>query len=125
MTTPSPSMMQRFAPKTTTVTAVAAELAPGQSGRLRLGTVPHDGVIKAKQAQNGQTVRAWLTVRGVPQAVGGERVVDQVSPVDVDGNVTISFSTPHPTTVYKAAYRFYVEALVGTPTRGMVAYEEV
>src|SRR3982751_265863 len=79
MTTPSPSIMQRFAPKAEPILAVAADVAPAQPGRVRLGTVAHDGVIKAKHAESGQVVRAWLTIRGVPQPCGGERVIEMVS----------------------------------------------
>lgn len=136
MTVPSPSVMARFKKPTETpvVEAVAADLSPSQPAKLvRPGfkevvhTDAHDGIIKAKHVEPGMTIRAFL--HGKP--CGGERIVSGVEPSPDGSTITISFSSPHPTTDYKAAYRFFVQTLVGTPVKrvthvpALVAYEEV
>jgi hypothetical protein len=125
--------MARFK-KPAVVEAVSVDLKPEQSAKLvRPGfkqvvhTDAHDGVIKAKHVESGMTIRAFLHNK----PCGGERVVDTVTPSPDGSTVTISFSSPHPTTDYKAAYRFFVQTLVGTPVErvthvpALVAYEEV
>lgn len=115
-------------------TAVVADLEADTTAKIvRPGTREvtiegqHDGVVKAKHLVEGQEVRAWL--HGGPK--GSVRTVDTVTRSEDGATVTVTFSSPHPTTEYKAAYRFFDEALVGTPvftkTRvpALVAYEEV
>lgn len=134
MTVPNPSVMARLKAKPV-VKAIVVDVTPSQpaKGLVRPGfeTVvhidAHDGVIKAKHVKKGMKVRAY--VHGKPS--GGERVVDTVERSKDGSMVTISFSSPHPTTEYKAAYRFFVQTLVGTPVErvtqvpALVAYEEV
>jgi hypothetical protein len=134
---PSPSVMQRFAPKTKVrnLPVVIAQTEPEApaSGLVRPGLreqvveVLHDGVIKAKTLKSGQKVRAFL--HGAPR--GGERTVSKVTRSQDGATVIVEFSSPHPTTEYKAAYRFYDATLVDTVVRhiekvpALVAYEEV
>jgi len=140
---PSPSVMEKFAPKppvdepvaeTPTVTVVLADLDPMQPGQIvrpglreQFVEVDHDGVIKAKQVKEGMVVRAFL--HGKP--CGGERTVSTVKRSEDGSMVHVEFSSPHPPTDYKAAYRFFVKALVGTKVRqrtvvpALVPYEEV
>jgi hypothetical protein len=108
---PTPLMM----PKQRTQEQITAVLEPGSV--VRPGTrvvekaVTHDGVIKAKHLEAGMVVRAW--VHGAPR--GGVRVVKAVTKSSDGSTVTVEFSSPHPTTEYKAAYRFFVPKLKGTP----------
>ena len=129
MSTPSPSLMPKFkAPAiiaTTQVTEPAKIVRPGM--REQVTAVQHDGVVKAKNLKKGQVVRAWL--HGGPK--GGERVVESVERIEDGAMVRVTFSSPHPTTDYKAAYRFYDASLVGTTVEhitkqpALVPYEEV
>lgn len=136
MSTPSPALMPQFKVPVVDVepterivsefdAEAGAKVRPGF--KIQIVETPHDGVIKAKNAQPGQTVRAFLN--GEPR--GGERVVDSVTPNEDGSLINITFLSAHPTTEYKAAYRFYVEDLVGTPVRtrrqvpALVPYEEV
>lgn len=95
--------------------------------RDEVTTATHDGVVKAKNLQHGQVVRAWI--KGEPR--GGERVVDTIERIEDGAMVRVTFSSQHPTTDYKAAYRFHDESLVGTPftkvrkVPALVAYQEV
>lgn len=136
MTSPTPLFMP---PKQTAktarpvITADLDELADAViTGPVRPGlqetvvVTQHDGVIKAKNAEKGQVVRAFL--HGQPR--GGERVIDTVERIEDGAMVRITFSSPHPTTDYKAAYRFYVSALDGVEVKvveqvpALVPYEE-
>jgi len=139
-TAPSPTTMPQFRTPDVTTQPVIADVNPDQASKLvRPGLAlvdvvdTHDGVIKAKHAEPGQEVRAWL--HGQPR--GGVRVIDTVTPLGEPGTpefgaeVEITFLSAHPVTTYKAAYRFYVEALDGAPiTRkqrvpALVPYTEV
>lgn len=92
---PTPSVMTRFAPK------MAADVSPSAP------TEAHDGIVKTKNLKTGMTVRAWFN--GEPH--GGERTVATVEPAEADGSTwTVTFSSPHPTQTYKAAYRWEVQA---------------
>ena len=137
MTTPSPLFMP---PRQTVKTArpvILADLdeataAIPQDVKVRPGlketvvVTKHDGIIKAKNAEKGQVVRAYL--HGQPR--GGERVIESVERIEDGAMVRIAFSSPHPTTDYKAAYRFYVAALDGVEVTAvdlvptLVPYEE-
>lgn len=146
MTTPTPLFMPaRRTEKTARPVQITADLiedAPAQltgpglveiTGLVRPGLVDevtvskHDGIIKAKNLKPGQVVRAYL--HGAPR--GGERVVDTVERSEDGGTVHVTFSSQHPANDYKAAYRFYVEALVGTDVttthkvHALVPYQEV
>lgn len=87
--------------------------------------VTHDGVVKAKHLQRGQRVRPY--VRG--QARGSERVVGSVERTQGGAFVKITWASPHSPEERAASYRFFDEALVGTPMvvrkPGFVAYQEV
>lgn len=134
-TTPCPSVMPKFkVPTKLAPTAIVANLveeAPAKIVRpgMRDAVVEslHDGIVKAKHLREGQAVRAWL--HGGPK--GGERVVKSVTRSEDGATVTVEFSSPHPTTEYKAAYRWFDASLEGTPVRhvtkvpALVAYEEV
>ena len=113
---------------------IVADLDPAAKAKVvRPGTrkvrtmSTHDGVVKAKHLKPGMEVRAWL--HGEPK--GGVRVVESVERSEDGAMVRVAFATPHPTTDYKAAYRFFVEALFGMPIESyetvpaLVAYEEV
>lgn len=131
MSTPNPNVMARL--KRPTI-AVAANVNPDSKAKLvrpglREETVhyPHDGIIKAKALEPGMSVRAYLH----DKPCGGVRVVEEVRSINDGAMVRVSFSTPHPTSDYKAAYRFFVEELVGKPVKhvkhvpALVPYEEV
>lgn len=99
-TTPTPAVMTRFAPR------MLADLAPSTPTEGA-----HDGIVKTKHLKGGQVVRAWFN--GEPH--GGERVVADVVPATEDRSMwTVSFSSPHRDQTYKAAYRWFDAALVGT-----------
>lgn len=102
-TTPSPAVMQKFAPR------MVADLAP--STPTEGGA--HDGIVKTKNLKAGMVVRAWFN--GEPH--GGERTVgaDPVKATEDGAMWTVTFSSPHPDQTYKAAYRWFVAELVGTP----------
>ncbi len=107
-TRPNPLMMPKRQ-----MAAEVFEYEPGKTYRPGHVTITesriHDGVIKAKNAQPGMTVRAYL--HGEPK--GGERVIKSVTRSEDGSEVLVEFSTPHPPTTYKAAYRFYVTELDG------------
>jgi hypothetical protein len=144
MSTPNPLTMPKqkgvlfVKPVAPEVLAVLDEVSPAVTiqdvqGPVRPGVretvvvTQHDGVIKAKNAKPGMTVRAYL--HGEPR--GGERVIDTVERIDDGAMVRIAFASPHPVTEYKAAYRFFVEDLVGTEVKvvqhvpDLVPYEKV
>lgn len=90
--------------------------------------VLHDGIVKAKHIQPGQTVRAWLHNK----PCGSERVVASVERIEDGEFVLVTFSTAHPDSTVKAAYRYFVADLVGTVVDtkttlvpALVSYEEV
>ncbi len=123
MSAPSPAMMARFKkPATSTnVRTVVADVQADQPAKptiVRPG-LADDGVRKAKELKPGWEVRAFL--HGKP--CGGKRTVKSVERIDDGAQVHITWSSAHAPADYKAAYRFYVEALVREP--GFVAYEEV
>lgn len=131
-TAPSPFVMQRFAPKSPE--PIVAHLDPAEPGSIvrpglvdEVTEVEHDGIVKAKQVKKGMVVRAYL--HGAPR--GGERIVESVEVLDGGATVRVTFSSKHSTADYKAAYRFYVKALVGTTIRrtrkvpALVPYQEV
>lgn len=135
-TVPSPAFFATRKPTVLTAKpVVAAETEGGAPARtVRPGLiqkrveVTHDGIVKAKHLQPGQVVRAYI--KGEPR--GGVRVVESVERLDDGAFVEVTFSSDDPTTVYKAAYRFFVADLVGTTLRhkvvstpALVAYEEV
>lgn len=135
-TIPSPAMFAVRKPVTLTARpVVAAEVegaAPARTVRPGLiqkrVEVHHDGIVKAKHLQPGQVVRAYL--KDAPR--GGERTVESVERLEDGALVRVTFSSDHPTTDYKAAYRFFVADLVGATVRhrvvsepALVAYEEV
>lgn len=137
-TVPSPLFMPaRRTPLTARPVQITADLvedAPAQlTGLVRPGLVDevvvtkHDGIIKAKNAKPGMVVRAYL--KGEPR--GGERVINTVERSEDGATVLVTFSSPHPDTEYKAAYRFYVAALVDTDVtvthkvHALVPYQEI
>lgn len=100
-TAPSPSIMQRFAPPV--VALVAAEVTPdAEADQL-------PGITKAKRLEPGKTYRAVLTIDGVSTPCGSPRTVATVSTVDAGGMVEVSFSSLHPTEMFKAARRFQIQ----------------
>jgi hypothetical protein len=132
-TIPSPSVMAKFkAPVATEV--VVADVQPVDPGttvrpglRDEVQALAHDGVVKTKHLQPGQVVRAFA--HGEPR--GGERVIESIERLDDGAMVLVTFSSPHPPTEYKAAYRWYDASLEGATIRrtrqvpALVAYEEV
>lgn len=101
-TTATPSMMPKF--RTPTIAVAVPNVAVEPDAPIDL-----PNVVKAKRLESGMKIRAVLTLDGVPTAVGGTRTVADVSPVDKDGMVTVSFSSLHPTETFKAARRFQVQ----------------
>lgn len=75
----------------------------------------HDGIVKAKHlgSVKGQEVRAYLN--GAPR--GGVRVVGSVERIDDGAMVRITWSSAHTPSEHKAAYRWFVPSLVGTPIK--------
>lgn len=138
MSAPTPLFMpSRRTEKTARPVQITADLTedvPAQvTGLVRPGLVDevtvtkHDGIVKAKNIKEGWTVQAYL--HGAPR--GGKRVVKSVERSEDGSMVHVTFSSPHPDTDYKAAYRFFVEALVGTDVTvvnkvpALVPYQEV
>lgn len=141
MSTPNPTIMQKFAPtfikpdfKKPDPEPIVAELDLSQPGLIvRPGLRPegydveHDGVVKAKHLKSGQIVQSWL--HGEPK--GARKTVATVTPSEDGSMVTVTFSSKHPDMTVKAAYRYYDSALKGTTVRrvrqvpALVAYEEV
>lgn len=129
MSAPTPTMLANNASKR----QVAAIDPNAKAKVVRPGLIEvevpyiHDGVIKTKHLVPGITVRPFL--HGEPR--GGERVIKSVTKVD-DGAVWhIEFASAHVAQDYKAAYRWYCEAIDGaTMTRkvrqpSLVPYVEV
>jgi hypothetical protein len=111
---PSPLMMPQHRP-VQVATNIAAEVDVTAPGRVvRPGVVEvvsaHDGVIKAKQLAPGMKVRSWLHGK----ACGSEKVVSKVTRVEDGTMIEVEFSSGHPTSRFKPAYRFFVAALQGT-----------
>lgn len=130
MSVPNPTILARQA----TQRRLAADVAPDAKAKLvRPGTtevdVPyiHDGVVKTKHLEKGMAVRPF--VHGQPR--GSERVVESATKVDNGAFYAVEFQSAHPGQEYKAAYRWYCEALDGMPTSrtvrkaALVPYEEV
>lgn len=117
---PDPSLPSLPEPRL--LAAVIDANSPAAHGKsVRPGTVEeefwthHDGVVKAKHLVPGQTVRPWL--HGKP--MGSARTVGSVDKKEDGAVVEIVWSSGHPTSEHKAAYRFHVPALVGTPVRSV------
>src|SRR3954469_21156915 len=95
----------------------AALVLPTEPAKVRPGRVDqqvvriHDGVVKAKHLEPGMVVRPF--VRGVARS--SERTVQAVTKVDDGAIVHVEFSSAHVDQDYKAAYRWYCEALDGMP----------
>lgn len=130
MSVPNPAILARQAEQR----RLAAEVAPSDKAKLmRPGTaeveVPyvHDGVVKTKHLEPGMVVRPF--VHGQPR--GSERTVKGRTKVDNGAFHDVEFESAHPGQQYKAAYRWYCEALDGMPTSrtvrkpALVPYEEV
>lgn len=134
-TTPSPLAVfaNRKAPVLPAPPQIAAPIALDEPGTIvRPGmvealdeNVPHDGVVKAKHLKRGQRVKPF--VHG--EARGSERIVGKVERLQGGSIVKITWASAHAPEERKAAYRFFDESLVGTPTivrkPGFVAYKEV
>lgn len=76
----------------------------------------HDGIVKAKHLESvakGLEVRAYLN--GAPR--GGVRVVESVERLGDGATVRITWSSAHAPSEHKAAYRWFVPSLVGTPIK--------
>lgn len=129
MSVPNPSTLARIV-----ATKQAAVVEPDSKAKLvRPGFVPeqvqsiHDGVVKSKNLEPGQSVRPW--VHGA--ARGAERVVKSVEKVGNGSTVLIEFVSGFDPQERAAAYRWYCEALDGaTVTKtvrkpALVAYQEV
>lgn len=116
MSAPNPTMLAKVAEKR----HVAAIDPNAKAKVVRPGLVEvevpyiHDGVVKTKQLVPGITVRPHL--HGQPR--GGERVIKSVTKIDDGAMWHVEFESAHVAQDYKAAYRWYVEALDGaTMTR--------
>ena len=133
-TTPSPAMLARIKRTPVPQAEIVADLAPQETAKIvRPGYKKvvtesvHDGIVKAKHLTPGQEVRAYLHGR----AVGGVRTVANVERLDDGATIRVTFSSDHPVTAYKAAYRFFDASLEGSIVKhtksvpALVAYEEV
>ena len=89
--------------------------------------VIHDGVVKTKHLEPGMAVRPF--VHGSPR--GGERVIKSAKRLGDGAQWHVEFESAHVDADYKAAYRWYCEALDGATvqrtvkTPGFVEYVEV
>lgn len=131
--TPAAIFANRKAPVIPAAPQIAAPIALAEPGNIvRPGmvevldeSVPHDGVVKAKHLKRGQRVRPF--VHG--EARGSERIVGRVERIQGGAMVKITWASPHAPEERAASYRFFNEALVGTPSLvrkpGFVAYQEV
>jgi hypothetical protein len=128
MSAPNPTMLAKVAQR-----RHAAEIDPNAKAKVvRPGLVVvevpyiHDGVIKTKHLVPGITVRPFL--HGEPR--GGERVIKSVTKIDDGATWHVEFASAHVDQDYKAAYRWYCEAIDGaTMTRkvrqpALVPYQE-
>lgn len=131
--TPSAVFANRKAPVIPAPPQISAPIALEEPGNIvRPGmvevldeSVPHDGVVKAKHLRRGQRVRPY--VHG--EARGSERIVGKVERIQGGSFVRITWASPHAPEERAASYRFFDEALVGTPSLvskpAFVAYQEV
>lgn len=130
MSIPNPTMLAHLADKRRQV----AQVDPGQKAKIvRPGLVDtrtysiHDGVFKTKHLKAGMIVRPYL--HGQPR--GGERIVKSVTKIEDGAMWHVEFESAHAAQDYKAAYRWYCEAMDGATvehtvkTPGLVPYEEV
>lgn len=89
--------------------------------------VIHDGVVKTKHLTPEMEVRPFL--HGEPR--GSLRTVKAVTKIEDGAQWHVEFSSAHVDQDYKAAYRWYCEALDGASVSrtikapGLVPYEEV
>jgi len=85
-------------------------------------TSTHDGIVKAKHIKPGMVVRPFLHGK----AVGKPRTVKSVEFLGENrDSVWVEFEADFEPQNYKPAYRWFVEALVGTPIRTRRAGFEV
>jgi len=111
MSVPNPTLLAKLAEK-----RQVAALDPATRAKVvRPGLVDaeayviHDGVVKTKHLEPGMHVRPFL--HGQPR--GGERVVKSVTKVEDGAMWHVEFESAHVDQPYKAAYRWYCEALDG------------
>lgn len=127
-TIPNPAVLARQAQA-----RQAAALNPDEKAKVvRPGLISnevhviHDGVFKTKHLTPGMAVRPYL--HGQPR--GGERVIKAVTRISDGAMWHVEFESLHVDQDYKAAYRWYCEAMDGaTVTRtvkqpGFVPYQE-
>lgn len=116
MSAPNPTMIAKVAQR-----RHVAQIDPDAKAKVvRPGVVEvevpyiHDGVVKTKQLVPGITIRPYL--HGQPR--GGERVIKSVTKIDDGAMWHVEFASAHVAQDYKAAYRWYCEAIDGaTMTR--------
>lgn len=129
MSVPNPTVLARIAERKLAAAAVPTEKAKHVRPGLVEQTVTeiHQGVVKSKHLEPGMEVQPM--VHGTPR--GSKRVVKKISRVGNGAMWLVEWATPHPDAEFKAAYRWYCEALDGaTVTRtvkvpGLVPYQEV
>lgn len=89
--------------------------------------VIHDGIVKTKHLEAGMVVRPY--VHGAPR--GGERTIKSAKRLGDGAQWHVEFESAHVDADYKAAYRWYCEALDGATVQrtvkapGFVEYMEV
>jgi len=111
MTVPNPTLLAQLAVKR----QIAALEPDAKAKVVRPGLVAnevhviHDGVVKTKHLKPGMAVRPYL--HGQPR--GGERVVKTLTRIDDGATWHVEFESEHVAQDYKAAYRWYCEALDG------------
>lgn len=110
-TVPNPAMLAQIIKQ-----RQAATLEPSEKAKIvRPGLVEaevhviHDGVLKTKHLMTGMTVRPYL--HGEPR--GGERIVKSVTRIEDGAMWHVEFESAHVAQDYKAAYRWYCEAMDG------------
>lgn len=129
MPVPTPAMLAKLAER-----RQVAALTPDDAAKIvRPGLVEqevhviHDGVLKTKHLEPGMKVRPYL--HGAPR--GSERTVLYAQRLDDGAMWHVEFQSAHPAADYKAAYRWYCEALDGATVArfvkqpAFVAYQEV
>lgn len=128
MSVPNPTVLARLAQQ-----RQAAQVEPDSKAKVvRPGLVEstvqsiHDGVVKSKHLKAGMAVRPY--VHG--EARGSERIVKAVTKIGDGAMWHVEFESAHVDQEYKAAYRWYCEALDGATitrvvkTPGLVPYFE-
>lgn len=105
------------------VIKVLAVVEPQDPGKVvTLGTrddvvtTVHTGVVKTKHLKRGQRVRPF--VHG--EARGSERVVGKVTKIDDGAFWHVEWASAHPAQDYRAAYRWFDEALAGADVQHVV-----